>query len=209
MMKDGWSTAQLATLLVSIADAQEAASRPEAYLDIVLSGPEIAGVPTRNTAAVISSIVSKAEREVLLVGYAVYNGKKLFEPIARRMEELPGIDVKFILNIPRSRHDTSLKDGILQRFMADFYKKNWPWEARPTVYYDPRALELEWTQRASLHAKCVVVDREVALVTSANFTEAAQTKNVETGVIVTYRPFARRIADYFDGLISTHLKRLP
>jgi phosphatidylserine/phosphatidylglycerophosphate/cardiolipin synthase-like enzyme len=34
---------------------------------------------------------------------------------------------------------------------------------------------------ASLHAKCVIVDRSRALVTSAHFTDAAQRKNIEVG----------------------------
>jgi phosphatidylserine/phosphatidylglycerophosphate/cardiolipin synthase-like enzyme len=76
---------------------------------------------------------------------------------------------------------------------------NWPWPTLPTLYYDPRSLETGDT-RASLHAKCVIVDRERALVTSANFTDAAQRKNVEVGVDIRYPPAAARLADYFLGL---------
>jgi phosphatidylserine/phosphatidylglycerophosphate/cardiolipin synthase-like enzyme len=46
------------------------------------------------------------------------------------------------------------------------------------------------------------VDRSRALVTSANFTDAAQRKNVEVGVDLRYPPAAARLADYFLGLCS-------
>jgi hypothetical protein len=39
-------------------------------------------------------------------------------------------------------------------------------------------------------------------VTSANFTEAAQRKNVEVGVDIRYSPTAVRLANYFLGLCS-------
>ena len=53
--------------------------------------------------------------------------------------------------------------------------------------------------RASLHAKCVVVDKELAFVSSANFTEAAQTKNIEVGVTLRSAAFAKRLAEHFEA----------
>jgi phosphatidylserine/phosphatidylglycerophosphate/cardiolipin synthase-like enzyme len=202
LIQSGWTRGQISLLLFNIIEARESATSPEGLLNVVLSGPEVPGVPTRDTAAVMHSIVVKANQEILLVGYAVYNGKKLFAPIAKRLDEKPDLRVRFVLNIPRKYNDTSLDSEIVRRFTQDFWKKHWPWEKRPELFYDPRALATNATQRASLHAKCLVVDREIALVTSANFTEAAQTKNIEAGVIVSYRPFVNRIADYFDGLVQ-------
>ncbi|NCX99490.1 MAG: phospholipase, partial [Planctomycetia bacterium] len=57
--------------------------------------------------------------------------------------------------------------------------------------------------RASLHAKCVIVDRGRALVTSANFTDAAQRKNIEVGVDIRYPLAVARLADYFLGLCAS------
>ncbi len=64
--------------------------------------------------------------------------------------------------------------------------------------------------RASLHAKCIVVDRELAFVSSANFTEAAQLKNIEVGLLIRSRPLAAKLADHFEALAEAgHLKPLP
>jgi phosphatidylserine/phosphatidylglycerophosphate/cardiolipin synthase-like enzyme len=51
----------------------------------------------------------------------------------------------------------------------------------------------------------VVVDRRVALVTSANFTEAAQERNIEAGVVVRSERFASRLADHFETLAELRL----
>jgi phosphatidylserine/phosphatidylglycerophosphate/cardiolipin synthase-like enzyme len=92
--------------------------------------------------------------------------------------------------------DTTPSAESMKRFGAEFRKKHWPWPELPEVYYYPRSLAQAAEQRASLHAKAVVVDRKAALVTSANLTEAAQLRNIEAGLLVRYEPIARRVADY-------------
>ena len=75
----------------------------------------------------------------------------------------------------------------------------------PDVFYDPRSLETDAVKRASLHAKCIVVDRRRAFVSSANFTEAAQQRNLEVGVLVPSERFAATLADHFETLASAGL----
>ena len=56
----------------------------------------------------------------------------------------------------------------------------------------------------------MIVDGREALVTSANFTEAAQERNIELGLLVDSAPVAERIERHFQGLIERdHLERLP
>jgi phosphatidylserine/phosphatidylglycerophosphate/cardiolipin synthase-like enzyme len=52
----------------------------------------------------------------------------------------------------------------------------------------------------SLHAKCVVVDERWAFVTSANFTEAAQERNIEAGVLLDHPKLAEALAARFRAL---------
>jgi phosphatidylserine/phosphatidylglycerophosphate/cardiolipin synthase-like enzyme len=137
---------------------------------------------------------------VELIGYAIHNGRKLFEPLASRMDMVPELRVIFCVDIGRQYGDTSPDSEIVRRFATDFRARHWPWSKLPEVFYDPRSLVASGPLRASLHAKCVVVDREVALVTSANFTEAAQHRNIEAGVLIRHRGMVERIASYFEGL---------
>jgi phosphatidylserine/phosphatidylglycerophosphate/cardiolipin synthase-like enzyme len=53
----------------------------------------------------------------------------------------------------------------------------------------------------SLHAKCVVVDERWSLVTSANFTNRAQTRNIELGVLIDDEPFAQKITGQWRALV--------
>jgi phosphatidylserine/phosphatidylglycerophosphate/cardiolipin synthase-like enzyme len=55
------------------------------------------------------------------------------------------------------------------------------------------------TTRSALHAKCIVIDGREALVTSANFTEAAQERNIELGLLVRSAEIASRIERHFQA----------
>ncbi len=52
-----------------------------------------------------------------------------------------------------------------------------------------------------MHAKCVVTEGQEALVTSANFTEAAQERNIELGLLVNSPDVAGRIEAHFLSLV--------
>jgi len=205
LREDGWSPRQIADMVEAMVEARARVSQPEELFDLVLSGPDVPGVPTRDTAAVMHALIEQAHEEVILVGYAVYNGRKLFERLAERSRENPELDLWFCLNIQRPWKDTSLSSEIVRRFAMAFAKKDWPWRPLPKVYYDPRSLAPSGATQSSLHAKCLVVDRKVALITSANFTEAAHRRNIEAGVVVRYEPFVLRIASYFSALRRTQL----
>ena len=194
---------QLALLVQAIAGERERAPDPARLFELVLTGPDVEGVPTEDTVAVVNTLFQEARSEVLLISYAVFNGERIFETLATRMLENPDLKVTFCLDIARRFGDMSPSAEIVKRFATEFRKKHWPWQELPKVYYYPRALSQTAEQRASLHAKAVVVDRKAALVSSANLTEAAQLRNIEAGLLVRYEPIARRIADYSDSLINS------
>ncbi|GAB1488618.1 hypothetical protein MASR2M8_10640 [Opitutaceae bacterium] len=178
--------------------------------DLVVSGPDVPGVPTADTHSVVQSLFQEAKSEVILAGYAFYNGQALFERLRDHWTRNPSLKVVFHVDVPRRHGDTSSAEGIITKYVDDFRAKHWPWQPVPELYFDPRALVPDVKSRASLHAKIVVVDRKKLLLTSANFTEAAQQKNVELGVLCSLPYLAERVCSYFEGLRSTgHLRRLP
>jgi len=200
----GITTKATALIATGIADARDFSADPASLFELVLSGPELQGVPTSDTAATMRSLVAQANSEILLVGYAVHNGKVLFGPVGERLGRIPGLKVRLCLDIRREYGDTSPESDIVRRYANEFTSKHWPSAALPELYFDRRALSSD-ASRASLHAKCVIVDRMAALVTSANFTEAAQRRNIEAGVLIRHRPSAARLAEYFNGLIANGL----
>jgi phosphatidylserine/phosphatidylglycerophosphate/cardiolipin synthase-like enzyme len=137
----------------------------------------------------------------------VYQGHVVFKALAERMDELLTLDVEMFLDIRRPAHDHSSPSELVRRFAERFTRQEWPGRRLPSLYYDPRSLEAEPAKRASLHAKCIVIDQDLALVSSANFTEAGQTKNLEVGVQLRSPSFARRLTEHFETLASKHVLR--
>jgi phosphatidylserine/phosphatidylglycerophosphate/cardiolipin synthase-like enzyme len=154
----------------------------------------------------MGAMIEEVHSDLLMVGYAVHNVRSLFKPIAEKLENIPGFKAVFCLDISRSMGDTSLESEIIRRFVSEFKEKHWPWPKLPEIFYDPRSLETGVKAgHSSLHAKCIITDHKVALVTSANFTEAAQYRNIEAGVQIKHTPMVRRLAGYFEGLIGKGL----
>lgn len=183
--------------------------------DLVLSGLHVPGIYARDTRIVYNELLGSAERSVWLSSFVYYNGPKVFESIAQRMEQRPELSVNLLLNIQRRWGDTTGSELLINAFAHAFWHKAWPGARRPRVYYDPRSLEIdtpgaESSGRAVLHAKAVVVDDEALFITSANLTEAAGARNIELGVLLRDRSMALSVISYFQRLIDTgHLRLLP
>ncbi len=64
--------------------------------------------------------------------------------------------------------------------------------------------------KSCFYAKCVVVDGEQALITSANFTEAAHERNIEVGALLNDIETAKAMQAQFEILVSQKfLRRIP
>ena len=125
------------------------------------------------------------------------------------MHQVQDLRVRLFLHVGREWRDTTLESELLREF-AEELGREWPSVRRPEVYYDPRGLLEDSDHRATWHAKCVVVDDDVGFVTSANFTEWAQDRNIEAGVMIRNRAFVRQLRQQFESLIEGKLvRRLP
>jgi phosphatidylserine/phosphatidylglycerophosphate/cardiolipin synthase-like enzyme len=175
----------------------------EDLIDLVTTGPEGSSVANRDTSVVVQGLFRKAQHSVLLAGYAVYQGQKLFQTLADSMKERSDLKVRLFLDIQRKPGDTSAASELAKRFANRFRTSQWPRQRPlPDVYYDPRSLALEPEKCAALHAKCVVVDDRDVFVSSANFTEAAQERNIEVGLLLHSPVVAERIERFFESLVA-------
>ena len=169
--------------------------------DLVWSGPEVCGLSARDTRRVYEELLSSAKSSVWVSTYAFFDGPRAFDIIARRMDSIPGLYAKLLLNIQRKRGDTTVAEQLVRRFADRFWSTDWPGHSRPSVFYDPRALEMEGPGGV-LHAKAVVIDDEAVFITSANLTEAALDRNIEVGLLVRDRALAASLSSHFQGLID-------
>ena len=206
LIDKGYTAAQLALVLEML--VHDRAQRPaiEQVVDLVTTGPEASGVTGRDTSVVVRELFAHAQRSVLVAGYAVYQGQQVFRALADRMQELPQIKVRMFLDVQRGAGDTSTASELVHRFAHRFRTQQWPPDRPlPQLYYDPRSLELDADKRACLHAKCVMVDGEAVFISSANFTEAAQERNIEVGLLVRSRWLAERVTWHFETLLNVGL----
>jgi len=201
----GFTAEQLAVTLDLLISDRARTPKLEDVLDLVTTGPEVPGMTNRDTSVVVRELFAGAQRSVLVAGYAVYQGREVFRALADRMAERPELSVQMFLDVQRGS-DTSMASEIVKRFVERFKTREWP-EGRPLpkVFYDPRSLATETKKRTSLHAKCVVVDGEAVFISSANFTEAAQERNIEMGLLVRSRWLAERVTRHFETLLAAGL----
>ena len=199
---EGFLPGQLARMLDLLAADRASRPHPGDMIELVWTGPEAGGVANRDTGVVVRELFTEARRSVMLAGYAIYQGHLIFRILAERMDLDPDLDVRLYLDVQREGGDASTEATIIARFSRRFADQVWPGRRLPEVYYDPRSLQSEPGQRSSLHAKCVVIDSERSLVSSANFTEAAQLRNLEVGVLIRSQDFAGRLAHHFEVLVG-------
>ncbi len=198
----GFGPSQIAHILRLIAAERENTMRATDRAELVWSGPELPGATSRDTAVVARELFASARRTVLVSSYAVYQGKRVLGALAENLDRTPDLRVRLLLNVHRQYGDIRADSELTREFAEKFQSEMWPGRRLPEVFYDPRALSRDPGPRACLHAKCVIVDSEVAFVTSANFTEAAHERNIEAGVLLRSVPLAQALTAQFETLIG-------
>lgn len=194
-----------APTLLSVLDALIAERRRAAGpgIDVVWTGPDVRAGETLSTATTLTQMFDRAERAVLLAGYSFERGTAVLEPLCRAMTAR-GVDVDVVLDLGSS-DDFDDGGAYVEEGVGKFIKA-WNGTTLPRIFYDPRQLVPK--AYVSMHAKCVVVDTAECLITSANFTDRAHSRNIELGLHVTDRLVAQRIEGHWRRLIGDgHLER--
>jgi len=202
----GFDAAKVAFLIDVLLSDRRSRLGIDDLVDFVTTGPEAGGVTNRDTSVVVRELFASAKKRVLVAGYAVYQGQKVFQALADRMHENPDLQVRLFLDIQRPQNDQTAPKTLVEKFRYRFSHYQWP-ENRPLpkLFYFPQSLELAVDKKASLHAKCVVVDDDAVFLSSANFTEAAQQRNIEMGLLLKSSQLASKITKHFDSLVADKL----
>ena len=183
----------LAATLELLAEAAERRSSVEDLVELVLTGPNTG--TGRDTGVVVRQLFREARTSVWVCGYKLYNARDLFADLAR-----PELRVRMLLDIGEAEGQS--EEAAVRRFLDDFRRWHWPeGQALPEIWYDPLSLLPHGEHRAVAHAKCVDADERYLFLSSANFTEAAQNRNLEAGVLVDSTMLAGRMVEFLEGLI--------
>lgn len=173
--------------------------------ELVWTGPApVERARHRDTAVVLRSLFASAGDRVVVAGYRFDHGSRLLEPLHAAMTAR-GVTVRMFVHVPVERavmrappaEQLAHCHGEVEALLA----ANWPFgEPYPEVFYETRPMETG--RYSSMHAKCVVVDDRVALVTSANFTRRAQEDNVEVGALIHDPGFVAALAAQWANAVS-------
>lgn len=155
--------------------------------ELVWTGPEARVSRARDTEVVLAELLGSARRSVLIAGFSFDHGARLLAPLHHVMRE------------------HGVRCALFAEDVANFVSENWPFgEPFPTLYRDARD-----ERYTSMHAKCVVVDDARVLVTSANFTDRGQTRNIEVGVLLHDPEFAQVLAaQWMDAVDTGYFERV-
>ncbi len=201
----GCTLSALALFCRTLHAARQQAATTESSVNLALSGPPVSGSPVIDTPTVVRSLFSEARSEVLVASYVFHSAANLLAPLAARHDSDPGFRVRIVVDLSHQRqHPAEPLPIIEHRFLRSFLKDHWRGIRPPEIWHDPRFASPQPDGPSGvMHAKLVVIDRAAALVTSANFTAAAQERNIEAGLLIRQPRQVQRLLDYFDGLTTT------
>jgi phosphatidylserine/phosphatidylglycerophosphate/cardiolipin synthase-like enzyme len=203
---DGMPLAGIAAMCQALSLVQHQKDEALRQTLLTLSGPGIPGVPVFDTQALVNSLFHEATREVLITSYVFHSAGEILQPLAKKHDEDDGFRVRVVVDLShrrtRARSDYA---QISSAFLKEFRERHWQGDRLPEIWDDPR--QFAGNGAGVMHAKVIVIDRITAFVTSANFTEAALTRNIEAGVMIRQPRFAERLTTYFEGLMSKQLLR--
>jgi len=190
---------QVVQLLVA-----ERRARAEPRVELVWTGPDVPASLSRDTAVVVRELLASVQRSAIIAGYSFDHGADILRPLHEAMRTRAA-HVALYLDVPRAPPGQDVIAHLRQEIQR-FLGENWPFGAPlPDLFFDPRTLPSDSV--VSLHAKCIVVDDERALITSANFTDRGQNRNVEVGALVEDAAFAAKLAGQWRGLTDAGLMR--
>ncbi|MCB9643731.1 MAG: phospholipase [Myxococcales bacterium] len=206
LITEGWKLKHLASSLQWILEEKRTNQRLEDRLSLVWTGPKVVGSTLRDTAVVMKELFQQAKASVVISTYSLdkpENLKILFGDLAEKMDNNSHLSVRLFVNIGRSYGDIRASSVLIREFADRFRASLWPGKRLPKVFHDPRALEPKADKRACLHAKCVIIDDAHLFITSANFSEAAQLRNIETGMLLKDNHHATTMRQHFDALVES------
>jgi cardiolipin synthase len=184
----------VAGILIGAAHARQSA-QSESTVELVLTGPTTAFVPTRRTEQVLLDLIRHAERELFLVSFVAYNVPSVIYHLNAAVSR--GVEVRVLLEAGVAYGGSLQVDSVPLIKARVPAAQTYVWVDRPDSYVSGR-----------VHAKVVVADGRAAFLTSANLTAHALTMNMEAGVVIRGGSIPANLRSHFHALIGTGVIQL-
>ena len=134
---------------------------------LIMTGP-LSGKNIGHTLGNYKSLIENAKKEIILVGYVFNNIHNQMDSIIESLLSATsrGVSVKIFFEKGKSSNS-----------LHNIWKKNKNSKLLELYVYKPKE------KNSVLHAKSIIQDNSSILVTSANMTGSAMTKNIELGIL--------------------------
>lgn len=173
-------------------------------IQMVWTGPDQEGPSARDTGVVVRELLTQASRSLLITTFSISRDSATFQPVNQAMNRNAALEVTLVLHVEMLRQ-SMFGERAASAFARDFWATRWPWPIRPKVFFDPRGVVEHPMGRALQHSKCIVADLERVFITSSNYTESGQLRNIELGLLIRDEKLAGRVDGQFRSLIAKGL----
>lgn len=153
-------------------------------MQLIWSGPSVAGLPGRDTELVFEEYIQKANKSIMITIYALSDyALTLVEILKKKARQ--GVYIEIYVN------DYESKKTLLKEIVSLDYKRVFIYEYTGAT-----------NKTQSLHAKVLTIDDEKSIITSSNLSYNGMDGNLELGVILDSREKAKEIRAIFNSLIN-------
>jgi phosphatidylserine/phosphatidylglycerophosphate/cardiolipin synthase-like enzyme len=162
-------------------------------IELAWTGPHTGVVPVRRIDQALYEVVVAAERELIVVSYAVFNVPRLVEALNEAVSR--GVEVVLVLEFEGAEGEQTYDPlAALHGLARGIHVYHWPYAKR---------LEVEsGGKRGFIHVKAAIADERMAMISSANLTAYGLEANMELGLVVRGDAIPQRIARHFRHLIQ-------
>jgi hypothetical protein len=112
LYSDGFSSKHILAIVQAVLDLRTSVEPLSHILEVIVSGPDVPGLPVGDTFSAMHTLVQAAAREVIVAGYSIYNGKTVFKPLAEKMDSMLDLQVTFLVHVGREGKDTTIEGQI-------------------------------------------------------------------------------------------------
>lgn len=182
-----------------LAVALEAAGRTASQvaglqtIELAWTGPHTGVVPVRRIDQALYEVIAGAERELIVVSYAVFNVPRLVEGLNGAAAR--GAEVLLVLEFEGAEGEQTYDPLVALRGLTEGIRVyHWPYAKRPHAGSPGK--------RGFIHVKAAVADERVAMISSANLTAYGLDANMELGLVVRGEDIPQRIARHFRQLVQ-------
>lgn len=164
------------------------------HIELLWTGPSPASqIPARRIDQVFYDLIGAAKRNILLVTFAAHKIPRVTDGLVKALDR--GVNVRLILEFEETSQGQLSMDALNAfpeaiRHRSKIYY--WPLEKRERNTYG---------KPGKLHAKVAVIDDQ-AVLSSANLTDDAFSRNLELGTLVSNEELLERLRGHFDSLCS-------